>query len=134
MNRSKRPVDPRSRERLRQAQQQEADALTLVDAAIADTDRAEVRLAAVVAGPQRAVDEAAHRLACARAGLAEVSGAKRAALLLDVPLGVVRADVRAVRRDKVSDQCQGSPADSARAPHDRPTEQDAPVAAEDADP
>lgn len=82
---SRRPVNDSARARLRDAQKAEVDALRLVGAAEKVRDRA-----------QRVLDKAEHSLAEAKAGLVKVSGADRAALLLDEPVGALRTRLRQV--------------------------------------
>ena len=79
----RRPVNDAARERLRDAQKAEANALRLVGAAEKVRERA-----------QRALEKAEHSLAQAQAGLVKVSGADRAALLLDEPVGALRTRLR----------------------------------------
>lgn len=81
---TRKPTDPRARERLREAQAAETRAL----ATVCD---AETRVAAAIAKRDRAyatadswVAEANATLDVARADLASVSGADRAALLLEI--------------------------------------------------
>lgn len=74
-----------ARSRLRAAQQAETRALRAVTAAEKVRDRA-----------RRALEKAEHKLAEAQAGLVRVSGADRAALLLDEPVGVLRTRLRQV--------------------------------------
>lgn len=81
----RRPVSDTARERLRDAQKAEANALRLVGAAEKVRERA-----------QRALERAEHSLAQAQAGLVKVSGADRAALLLDEPVGALRTRLRQV--------------------------------------
>lgn len=81
----RRPVNDAARERLRDAQKAEANALRLVGAAEKVRERA-----------QRALEKAEHSLAQAQAGLVKVSGADRAALLLDEPVGALRTRLRQV--------------------------------------
>lgn len=82
---NRRPVSDAARSRLREAQKAEATALRLVGAAEKVRDRA-----------QRALEKADQALAEAQAGLVKVSGADRAALLLDEPVGVLRTRLRQV--------------------------------------
>jgi hypothetical protein len=77
------PVRDDARARLRDAQKAEADALREVTAAEKVRDRA-----------RRALARAEQSLATAQAGLVSVSGADRAALLIDEPVGVLRTRLR----------------------------------------
>jgi hypothetical protein len=77
------PVRDDARARLRDAQKAEADALREVTAAEKVRDRA-----------RRALARAEQSLATAQAGLVKVSGADRAALLIDEPVGVLRTRLR----------------------------------------
>ncbi|WP_152186429.1 hypothetical protein [Segeticoccus rhizosphaerae] len=97
MDSTRQPESQLARQRLREAQRQEARALTMVERAIARRDRAVERLAAAQVAPQRRLDEAEQELSRARAALAEVSGFDRAATLLAQPPAAVRADLRAAR-------------------------------------
>ena len=81
----RRPVNDAARARLRDAQKAEAQALRLVGAAEKVRARA-----------QRTLEKAERSLAEAQAGLVRVSGADRAALLLDEPVGVLRTRLRQV--------------------------------------
>ena len=80
---NRRPVNDAARVRLRDAQKAEATALRLVGAAEKVRDRA-----------RRALAKAEHSLSAAQAELVKVSGADRAALLLDEPVGVLRSRLR----------------------------------------
>ena len=82
---ARRPVSEAARERLRDAQKAEANALRLVGAAEKVRERA-----------LRALEKAERSLAQAQAGLVKVSGADRAALLLDEPVGALRTRLRQV--------------------------------------
>ena len=82
---NRRPVSDAARERLRNAQRAEANALRVVGAAEKVRDRA-----------LRALEKAERSLSEAQAGLVKVSGADRAALLLDEPVGALRIRLRQV--------------------------------------
>jgi hypothetical protein len=90
-----RPIDERARARLRDAQRVESDAVALVLAAEVNRERTRAKLDAVIAKHQVAIEEADHALSKAQAHLVSVSGMARAALLVDQPVGALRAAVRA---------------------------------------
>lgn len=77
------PVADETRARLREAQKRETAALRDVTAAEKARARAQVTL-----------DHADRSLAAAQSGLVKVSGAERAALLLDLPVAVLRSRIR----------------------------------------
>ena len=114
-----RPIDERARARLRDAQRVESDAVALVLAAEVNRERTRAKLDAVIAKHQVAIEEADHALSKAQAHLVTVSGMDRAALLVDQPVGALRAAVRnlqmnkaaAVGRSTESDQGQGEPSE-----------------------
>lgn len=89
----RRPVNDAARGRLREAQKAEAQALRLVGAAEKVRARA-----------QRTLEKAERSLAEAQSGLVKVSGADRAALLLDEPVGVLRTRLRQVGANTPRDE------------------------------
>lgn len=91
-------MSEKARERLRDAQRREVAALAAVEAAEASKERAQAKFAAAMAEPRKAVDAAGFRLACAQAALVQVSGASRAARLLDMTVTGLRAAIRVSRR------------------------------------
>jgi hypothetical protein len=76
------PRDLRARERLREAQEAEARALTVVCAAEAALEGARAKREAVIARATATVDQSEAELAHAQAGLVKVSGLDRASVLL----------------------------------------------------
>ena len=94
-----RPLDERARARLRDAQRVESDAVALVHAAAISRELTRNKLDAVIAKHQGAIDEADHRLSKAQAHLVSVSGIARAALLVDQPVAILRAAMRAATGD-----------------------------------
>ena len=89
-----RPIDERARARLRDAQRVESDAVAFVLAAEVNRERTRAKLDPVIAKHQVAIEEADHALSKAQAHLVSVSGMGRAALLVDQPVGALRAAVR----------------------------------------
>jgi hypothetical protein len=90
----RRPLDERARARLRDAQKAEYDAVAAVHAASADREGARAKLGEVIAKHQVAIGEADNAVNKAQAQLVSVSGIERAALLLEEPVGALRAAVR----------------------------------------
>jgi hypothetical protein len=80
------PSDPTARQRLREAQRQEADALKAVELAARTRDRV-----------QRKLDSTEAELLVAKQSLVSVSGLARAALLLGEDESAVRRFVRAAQ-------------------------------------
>ena len=91
---TRRPLDEGARARLRDAQRLESDAVSRVLAAAIKREGARAKLDAVIAKHQVAIGEADQALSRAQSSLVSVSGIERAALLLDQPVGVLRAAVR----------------------------------------
>lgn len=92
---TRRPLDERARTRLRNAQRLESDAVALIHAAAMRKESTQAKLDALIAEHQVGLDAAEHGLSRARANLVSVSGLTRAALLLELPVSVLRAAVRA---------------------------------------
>jgi hypothetical protein len=92
---TRRPADPRARERLREAQAAETAALAAVCAAKTKVAAAQARRTKALATAAGWVNEAATLLDAARADLAAVSGADRAALLLGIPKTELRRSLAA---------------------------------------
>lgn len=92
---SRRPLDERARQRLREAQQKESEAVAAVHAADAAKEAARATLDALVRQHQTQIESAERRLNLAKAELVSVSGIERTAVLLDEPVKVLRAAVRA---------------------------------------
>jgi hypothetical protein len=92
---TRRPLDERARARLREAQRLESDAVAAVHVAAMRKESTQAKLDALIAEHQVAIDAAEHGLGRAHANLVSVSGIARAALLLELPVSVLRAAVRA---------------------------------------
>ena len=90
-----RHIDERARDRLRDAQRVESDAVALVLAAEVNRERTRAKLDAVIAKHQVTIEEADHALSKAQAHLVSVSCMGRAAMLIDHPVAALRAAVRA---------------------------------------
>jgi hypothetical protein len=91
---ARRPLDERARTRLREAQRLESDAVAVIHAAAIRKESTQAKLDALIAEHQVAIDAAEHGLCRAHANLVSVSGIARAALLLELPVSVLRAAVR----------------------------------------
>lgn len=84
------PRDARARERLREAQRQEAEALAGVCAAQDSLDKARAKHEAVLAAATAMVDRAQTAVDAAQAALVAVSGVERAAMLLGMDIAGLR--------------------------------------------
>ncbi len=93
---ARKPADPRFRERLREAQTAEANALAVVCAAEAKVAAALARRDKARATADTWVAEANTVLDAARAELASISGVDRAALLLGIGRGELRRSLTSV--------------------------------------
>jgi hypothetical protein len=89
------PLDERARQRLREAQQKESQAVAAVHAADAAKVAVHAKFEALVRQHQARIEMAEERLRLAKAELVSVSGVERAAALLDEPAKALRAAVRA---------------------------------------
>lgn len=91
---TRRPLDERARTRLREAQRLEFDAVAAIHVAAMRKESTQAKLDALIAEHQVAINAAEQRLCKAHANLVSVSGIARAALLLELPVSVLRAAVR----------------------------------------
>jgi hypothetical protein len=89
-----RPLDEGARARLRDAQRLEADAVAAIHAAGIRKESTQAKLDALKAKHQKAIDAADYAVSEAQARLVSVSGIARAALLLELPVSVLRVAVR----------------------------------------
>ena len=92
------PRDVRARERLRLAQQQEAQALAAVFAAQRKLDQACAKREAALEAATALVDTAQESVAAMQAALVSVSGVERAAALLDIEVAQLRRSIGNGRR------------------------------------
>ena len=93
------PMDEKARARLRQAQQEEAEALGAVATAAKKLQQVQDKMATAVARHQEAVDGAEQSVAAAQKRLVSISGLERSSLLLDQPLSSLRSAIRSVEAD-----------------------------------
>jgi ferric-dicitrate binding protein FerR (iron transport regulator) len=92
------PRDSRARERLREAQQQETQAVASVCAAVQSLDKACAKRDAALSVAAALVEQAQESVTAAQAALVGVSGFDRAAALLGMPPRDLRRNVGRGRR------------------------------------
>jgi hypothetical protein len=93
------PRDGRARERLREAQQREAEAVAAVFVAQGALQKARAKRDAAIASATVVVDAAEEVVAAKQAALVKVSGVERAALLLGLKATELRRTRSRIRAD-----------------------------------